>query len=36
MLKDAVIADIETHLNTATEHRTDFTTQDLSGALPFN
>ena len=30
MLKDAVIADIETRLNT------DYSTQDLSGALPFN
>ena len=32
---DAVIADIETRLNTATELRTDFTTQDLPGGLSF-
>ena len=32
---DAVIADIETRLNTATELRTDFTTQDLPGGLTF-
>ena len=32
---DAVIVDIETRLNTATELRTDFSTQDLPGALPF-
>lgn len=32
---DAVIADINTRLNTATELRTDFTTDDLPGGLPF-
>jgi mono/diheme cytochrome c family protein len=32
---DAVIANIETRLNTATELRTNFNTDDLSGALPF-
>jgi hypothetical protein len=32
---DATIADIETRLNTATELRTDFNTDDLSNALPF-
>jgi mono/diheme cytochrome c family protein len=32
---DAVIADIEQRLNTATELRIDFTTDDLPGGLPF-
>lgn len=33
---DAVITDIETRLNTATELRTNFNTPDLPGGLPFN
>lgn len=33
---DAVVADINARLNTATELRTDFSGDDLSGALPFN
>lgn len=33
---DAVIADINTRLNAATELRTDFTNDDLPGGLPFN
>lgn len=33
---DAVIADLELRLDTAAELRTDFTTPDLPGGLPFN